>query len=1141
MRRFVFVGMALALVAGSAASSAVEPPAASPAEASAASPAADADADAEEIERHAEGWIDVRDAVRSRPSAAASGAARRLARRVGDLSVTWNDRFGTAKHVFSGSGFLSGASPIRGTADVERLARSWIGAHRDLFGLPDAAVSSLAVTRNGALPDGGPHALVFRVMYGDIPTFAGGTLGVNVARDGRIVSVWADTGPVGALSLAPAISASDAVAAVARAEKIAGFAPAVRGVAAKRADRLTVFDAGGLDAPHNARLVAFPTAAGPRLAWRVFFAKSAEEMLSTAVDATNGALLFRNNQVAHAEGKVFQNYPGAPRGGTQEIVSFDGDPTASPLTWVGLPVNATQAVDLRTTIGNNIFAWTDWHQYKLTPNLSPAPLSIGLFRFQQNPAPDSMPFAPDGRFNYDYANAWRAAKCEPTTTPARVPLPGPPPSPAPGGVSAPISRTVHNPAYIQDRDATVTNIFYLGNRIHDLAYGYGFDEEFGNFQWENFGRGGEAKDPLRFQSQAGILARGSLNNANMFTPADGGEPADVIATGPTEFIPPRSNMYLVRRAANVPHDEYYCADTDFDPAVAWHEYIHGISNRMVGGPDDADALSGQQAGSMGEAWSDWIAMALLHQLGVETRGTAAIYFSGNTSRGIRNYALDANPLTYGDFGYIGFPQVHADGEIWSATLWDLRAALIKAHGKAKGQDVALHLVFDGLAMGPRLPTYLDMRDAILAADKAHFAGKDAALIWRVFARRGMGVSAKADNSNDATPTPAFDVPGAANGIVTGVVTDADGGVVPGAGVIVSNFPEGRPNPVVTTDRAGRFTMRLQPGSYLITVGGPGYGLQTAGRVAVAAGATVQKAVTLSKNLASIGWKAAVTGGLPEGDIGGALIDDDETSGIVVDKATPVVVRLGGTGPASIRAISVSLRASGTSSLRNPGTWVVESSLDGRSWRKVKAGRISYTLAPARVRDVPRAVVPTSGLRARFVRLTVTETFGDRQGEAFEQTKAGFSGIQVYGSAPGVTAAKLKFEPPFTESGTVFRANPTATTGSPTVAVWQNTCAKPSPPIQGFDAYIVQLSETAGDGLHDFVLTNRGGIDTDLDAFFYAADCKTLLGNAATSSADEQGRLPIGSRWAMVHVWSGTTEGFDVVVKTSLRPVLRPVR
>src|SRR3954451_23427799 len=61
--------------------------------------------------------------------------------------------------------------------------------------------------------------------------------------------------------------------------------------------------------------------------------------------------------------------------------------------------------------------------------------------------------------------------------------------------------------------------------------------------------------------------------------------------------------------------------------------------------------------------------------------------------------------TYGDFGkIINRPEVHADGEIWGETLWDLRTAI--------GQTQAEGLVTRAMELSPSNPSYLDMRNSI---------------------------------------------------------------------------------------------------------------------------------------------------------------------------------------------------------------------------------------------------------------------------------------------------------------------------------------------------------------------------------------------------------------------------------------------
>lgn len=75
-------------------------------------------------------------------------------------------------------------------------------------------------------------------------------------------------------------------------------------------------------------------------------------------------------------------------------------------------------------------------------------------------------------------------------------------------------------------DASITNLFYANNVMHDIAYHYGFDENAGNFQVNNYGR-------VQFSPTSTSLPvagdeviadaqdNGGKNNANFVTPPDG--------------------------------------------------------------------------------------------------------------------------------------------------------------------------------------------------------------------------------------------------------------------------------------------------------------------------------------------------------------------------------------------------------------------------------------------------------------------------------------------------------------------------------------------------------------------------------------------------------------------------------------------
>jgi len=76
------------------------------------------------------------------------------------------------------------------------------------------------------------------------------------------------------------------------------------------------------------------------------------------------------------------------------------------------------------------------------------------------------------------------------------------------------------PSTVTNRAVAVQNLFYHNNLIHDLLYTAGFNEAEGNFQENNFGRGGRASDSVNAEAQDG----GGTDNANFATPSDGNNP-----------------------------------------------------------------------------------------------------------------------------------------------------------------------------------------------------------------------------------------------------------------------------------------------------------------------------------------------------------------------------------------------------------------------------------------------------------------------------------------------------------------------------------------------------------------------------------------------------------------------------------------
>ena len=213
-------------------------------------------------------------------------------------------------------------------------------------------------------------------------------------------------------------------------------------------------------------------------------------------------------------------------------------------------------------------------------------------------------------------------------------------------------------------------------------------------------------------------------------------------------------------------------DGDFDNGIIAHEYGHGISNRLTGGALNTSCLGNAEQG--GEGWSDWFALMMTMKTGdkaTKSRGIGT-YASAQptTGLGIRPapYTTDmsVNSYTYGAVNNTSLAAPHGVGFVWATMLWDMTWAFVDKYGYDAdlyhgngGNNMAMQLVIDGLKMQVCSPGFVDARDAILAADQADYGGANQEMIWQVFARRGLGYSAKQGLSTSRTDqVEAFDMP-----------------------------------------------------------------------------------------------------------------------------------------------------------------------------------------------------------------------------------------------------------------------------------------------------------------------------------------------------------------------------------------------
>ena len=426
-----------------------------------------------------------------------------------------------------------------------------------------------------------------------------------------------------------------------------------------------------------------------------------------------------------------------------------------------------------------------------------------------------------------------------------------------------------------NKDAALTNLFYLNNTLHDILYVHGFDESAGNFQATNYTTNGFGNDFVLAEGQDG----GGTNNANFGTPEDGASGRmqmymwDVAAeasmrilsplaisgyyvAAPSSFGPglentltgytaivrdsvdPTANacdtilnpeelvgkIAIIDRGGCIFYNKVHAAelagaigvivvntnptapismsgdgpcnipsvmvtqadgemiksrlnagdsvevslllgpslrDGSLDNGIVAHEYGHGVSNRLTGGPANSSCLFNAEQG--GEGWSDWLGLILTIEpgdAGTDKRGVGTYAADESTGKGLRRYPystnMSINPLTYGDIA--GNGESHAIGEIWSSALWELTWKLIDTEGfdtdwynGTGGNITAMNLVLEGMKLQVCGPGFLDSRDGILAADDLLYNGAHKCLIWEAFAKRGMGANASqgsADQTGD---------------------------------------------------------------------------------------------------------------------------------------------------------------------------------------------------------------------------------------------------------------------------------------------------------------------------------------------------------------------------------------------------------
>jgi extracellular elastinolytic metalloproteinase len=835
---------------------------------------------------------------------------------------------GTVRQVAKLNGFLTAKT----NASAAKVAMGYVRSHLAALGLRSADLKTFRMSDKWTDVAGIQHVSWTQQVNG-VQVFGNG-LKASVTRSGQLLTIGGS--PIARLHLASSGAAKMGAPVHSKSGAVA---------AARRDAGEASLKAGPAD---YARRVLFASSSGLQPAWEAI-TMSAVRPMQTVVAARDGRVLYRRDLSSDAYGAAPSHVtapwmariasrqlaglaasakPGSKAKGSTGVAHeyFPGHKPGGKARQVNYTKRGWLSGKAKILYGNNSHTYSDVNDdnkpnpaeevhpkspHKWNYRLKPFHLKThGFDKFCDNPWPCS--------WNPNKPGSWRV-----------------------------------------NRAQNAAQVFFFVNNWHDhlKAAPIGFTEAAGNFQKKNFSGKGVGHDAVQTQTDDGANTANGLpdgahiDNANMSTPPDGHAP--------------RMQMYLQHApGSRYPGGDPFSPTNVGDEAdTVYHEYTHGLSNRLVVDADGNSTLGGVQAGAMGEAWSDWYAMDYLvsHKLQKDKPGKVDIVMFQYDGAGVyldRTEPMDckvgvsvprcfggttgrSDGYTYADYGnIIGTPEVHSDGEIWAQTLWDLRHKL--------GSKTAESLVTRAMSIAADNPSFLDMRNAILLADLATTGGNHQDAVWSVFAKRGMGYFAGSLGGNDTTPGADFSLPptGNATGRISGTVTDSQTGDPINGAVITIAF-QGSPfvtNPSDTTGAGGNYAIGPIPqGTYpKVVVSAPGYDSVVASVdvngqvnldgeldrdwVALSGGATVsdhtgpnfgrgfnwnaltdQSRATSWVSTSDIGGNGQATGDTPK-QVTIALPEPIDISQVIIDPTAPSVLGLS----ASTGAFHIEVSDNGTS-------------------------------------------------------------------------------------------------------------------------------------------------------------------------------------------------------------------------------------
>ncbi|RKP09766.1 Fungalysin metallopeptidase-domain-containing protein [Thamnocephalis sphaerospora] len=300
----------------------------------------------------------------------------------------------------------------------------------------------------------------------------------------------------------------------------------------------------------------------------------------------------------------------------------------------------------------------------------------------------------------------------------------------------------------ENLDAVLTNLFVTLNAMHDLLYGYGFTEIAGNFQSSNYDREGLGDDDV----VAVVVSGARYDGADFFATSEGESP----------------RIFIYRR-----DEDNVDGHGALNNGLIVHEYTHGLTSRLVGGPWTGHCLNAFESAGINEGIADFV--AVWTEIGAHhTRIDQFDFgrFSGGKTARTYPYTTDmnVNPTTFAFLNDESWAESHKQGEIWASMLlevyWNLVGKLgfganMRSASSKHGNTLMLKLLMVAMKMTPCQATFIMMRDMLLQAERRLTHGAHQCDIWRGFAKRGLGIAAKSSRAHgtgqvvEDTSMPAF--------------------------------------------------------------------------------------------------------------------------------------------------------------------------------------------------------------------------------------------------------------------------------------------------------------------------------------------------------------------------------------------------